>query len=150
MNNGITVRGIPEVTRNLEEFPKLLVMSCFAKALSRAIAVFEAELRATCPEADYETTSSEEYGTLLENLMSTVEIDSGGRGGRARVGFGKKSMVALWLEYGHRKVTHSGKDIGFVPANPFMRRAFAAVAERAVEVFVEEVKAFMQQGSIAA
>src|ERR1700733_5711926 len=105
---GITVRGIPEIQRNLAEFPKVLVMGAFNKALSRAAAVFEAELRSRTPESDY-STSSEEYGHLVDCLMDVIEIDSGGRGGRASIGFGRKSMVALWVEFGHRMVSHSGK-----------------------------------------
>src|SRR6185312_12470271 len=94
----IVVRGIPEVTRNLAAFPRTLVISCFSKALSRAAGVFEQELAARCPEADLGATSDEDYGTLLDNLMSEVEIDVNGRGGRASVGFGRKGMVAMWVE----------------------------------------------------
>lgn len=140
---GITVRGIPEVQRNLESFPRLLVLNCFQVALSRAIAVIEEEVRTRTPESDY-STSSEEYGHLLDNLMSEVTIDTQGRGGFARVSFGKKSYVALFIEYGHRMVTHGGKDTGkFVQANPFMRQAFEAAADKAFDVFAETVREYM-------
>jgi hypothetical protein len=144
---GITVRGIPEVQRNLAEFPKLLVMGAFNKALSRAAAVFETELRARTPESDY-STSSEEYGHLVDNLMDVIEIDSNGRGGRVSIGFGRKSMVALWVEYGHRMLSHSGKGKGTVQAHPFMRPAFEAAAEAALEAFTLAIQEFLQQDNI--
>jgi len=151
MDEGVIVRGIPQVQRNLAEFPRLLVMRCFGKALSRAAGVFEQELAARCPEAKDYAPSDDEYGPLLENLMSVVTIDTNGQGGRAQIGFGKKSMVALWIEYGHRIVTHAGRDTGKVAvANPFMRRAFAAAAERAVTVFVETVQEFLESDEIFA
>ena len=151
MPEGITVRGIPQVQANLKGFPRILVMGCFAKALSRAAGVFEEALAAECPEAEMETTSSEKYGTLLENIMSIVTIDTQGRGGRASIGFGKKGFVAVFIEYGHRMMTHQKKDTGkFVPQNPFMRRAFSRAADKALEAFTEEVENFMQSGSAAA
>jgi hypothetical protein len=148
---GITVRGIPEVQGFLSGFPKMLVMGCFAKALSRAAGVFEAELRAHMPETDY-STSSEEYGHLLDNLLSEVTIDTGGRGGKARIGFGRKGMVALWVEFGHRMLSHGKKPtkLDRVKANPFMRRAFEAAANAAVDAIIDTVREFMQSGAKAA
>lgn len=144
MAEGITVRGIPELQRNLAAFPRLLVMGCFAKALSRAAGVFEEALRAECPDADF-ASSDEDYGKLLDNITSEVVIDTQGRGGRAKIGFGRKGFVALWVEYGHRMLSHEGKKtkLDRVKANPFMRKAFETAADRAVEVFVETVKEFM-------
>ncbi len=141
---GITVRGIPEIKRNLSNFPRALVIGCFNRALSRAAAVFEAEVRERCPETDF-STSSEEYGHLVDNLQSTITIDSQGRGGKARIHFGKSSFVALWVEYGHRMVTHKGRQVGTVAANPFIRQAFAAAADRALEVVIETVQEYMKE-----
>lgn len=147
---GITVTGIPDVQRNLSNFPRLLVMQCLGKALSKAAGVFEEELRATCPETDY-STSSDDYGHLVDNLLSEVTIDTEGRGGKASVGFGRKGMVALWVEYGHRMLSHSGAPtkLARVQANPFMRRAAEAAADRAIEVFTETIKEYMKTGNIS-
>jgi hypothetical protein len=146
---GITVRGIPQVQRALADFPRLLVMDCFRVALGRAAAVFEEELDARCPESDY-STSSEEYGHLIDNLVSEITIDTQGRGGRVKIGFGKKGFVALWIEYGHRMVTHKGKTVGSVAAHPFMRASFESAADRALEVFTETVRDYLNTGRIAA
>ena len=136
----IDVRGIPEVQRNLSAFPRLLVLQCFRKALSRAAGVFEEELRRRAPETDY-STSSDEYGHLVDNIMSTVTLDTQARGGGARVSFGDKTFVAYLVEFGHRMVTHKGKQVGDVAPHPFIRAAFESAADRALEVFTEEVQA---------
>lgn len=146
---GITVRGIPEVQRNLADFPKLLVMGAFTKALSRAAAVFEAELRANTPETDY-STSSDEYGHLVDCLTDELEIDTNGRGGRVRVGFGRKGYVALWVEYGHRMLSHSGQKtkLDRTKANPFMRQAFENAADAALDAFTEAIQEFLAADGI--
>jgi bacteriophage HK97-gp10 putative tail-component len=149
MPEGITVRGIPEVQQNLKGFPRLLVLNCFRQALARAASVFEEELAVRAPETEY-STSSEDRGHLIDSIMSDITIDTQGRGGRVKVGFGKKDMVALWVEYGHRMLSHSGKPIGTVPAHPFIRPAFEAAADRAIEVFTETVQEYMQSGSAIA
>ncbi len=153
---GITVRGIPEVQSYLRDFPRILAINCFRKALGRAAAVFEQELRARCPEADL-ATSDDDYGKLIDNLISTITIDSQGRGGRMQIGFGRKGFVAMFVEYGHRMVAHGataadrknnyeGKLLGAaVPPYPFMRPAFAAAADKAIEVVVEEIQEFMRK-----
>lgn len=145
---GITVRGIPEVQRNLAAFPQLLVMQCLLKAVSRAAAVIEEELAARTPE-DEDARSTEEYGLLIENLMSVVTVDENGQGARASIGFGKKGFIALFVEYGHRLV-RGGNQYGSVAPHPFMRAAFEAAAEKAVDVFIEEVRNYLTEGSIAA
>jgi HK97 gp10 family phage protein len=142
----ITVRGLPEVQRNLSEFPRLLVMSCFAKALARAAAVFEDELRARTPETDF-STSSEEYGHLSEAIMDELAIDTQGRGGRVRIGFGQKDFVARFVEYGHRMVSHRGHVTGTVAPHPFMRPAFEAAAAAALDAFINTVNEFMESGA---
>lgn len=141
MAAGITIRGIPEIQRNLRDFPRQLVQRAFTKALSRAAAVFEEELRSRCPESD--SDSSDESGHLIDFLTSEITIDSGGRGGRARIGFGRLSRRALWVEYGHRMVSHKGKQIGEVKPHPFMRAAFAAAADKAIEAFTEAIREYM-------
>ncbi len=147
---GITVQGLAEVQKNLSAFPRLLVVGCFNKAFKRAAAVFEEEIRANTPETEY-STSSEEYGHLVDNLMDEISLDTQGRGGRLKIGFGKAGFVALFVEYGHRMVTHSKKDTGkFVPANPFMRKAFAAAAGKALEAFTEAIQEYMKTASIKA
>ncbi len=148
-NAVITVRGIPEVQKTLAAFPRLLVLRCFHKALSRAAGVMEEELRARCPESDY-STSSEEYGHLVENISSQITLDTQNRGGRARIGFGNKSFVALWIEYGHRMVTHKGRVVGSVQSHPFIRQSFEAAADRALEAFIEEVQNFMSSADLRA
>lgn len=138
----IRITGLEQVQRALKELPKELVIGTFAKALDRSAGVIAAELeaRATAlPDTDTDTP-------LSEHVITSVEVDAGGRGGVAHIGFdqttdertGKpQDKKALWVEFGHEMVTHDGKNIGHVPAHPFVRPAFDASAEKATEVFQE-------------
>lgn len=157
---GITVRGIPEVQSNLRALPKLLVMECFSKGLHAAAQVMESAVRVRLPY-DRTASSVEEYGLLLNDLVSIVTIDTNGNGGQVQITFRKKAMVALWVEYGHRlvrggrlasKKNKSGKGtvIGQVPPHPFLRPAFEAAADAAIDAFVAAVQSYMTEGSIAA
>jgi HK97 gp10 family phage protein len=132
----ITVHGLAEVQRALREAPRTLVLRSFARALSAGAGVIEAELAVRTPIGD-ETTNNELLGHLVDNITSEVKVDTQGRGGTARVGFGKKGYVARWLEYGHRQVSHQpGKrQVGRTAAHPFMRPAVTASAEGAIEAF---------------
>ena len=157
---GITVRGIPELQRNLLAFPKLLMMECIAVALRRAADVFVAVVRARCPmgKGEFDAESGEfadGFAHLVEAVEAKVIIDPRGHG-RARIGFGKLGYRALFVEFGHRMVGHRnqgrvadlrslGKD---VPAHPFMRPAFEAGAEAALEAFTQAVEEYMSSGSV--
>ena len=137
MAAGITITGLEQVQRRLREAPSLLVAKAMHTALDRGIGVIAAEVEALTPE---------DTGDLKEHVITRVEIDVQNRGGSAAVGFastphertGRASdAVALWVEMGHRMVSHDGKEIGHVPPHPFMRTAFTVAADRAIEVFAE-------------
>jgi HK97 gp10 family phage protein len=136
----IQIRGLEQVQQHLEELPTLLVARAFAKALDQAGGVMAAEVEARTPI---------ETGELSENVIVAVEVLVEKKGGRALVGFdphkrhagegASMDSVALWVEMGHREVTHKPKkqEIGHVPAKPFMRGAFETAADRTIEVFAE-------------
>ena len=107
-----------------------------------------------CPVKAEDTGGLLDKGVLRESITITgIEIDSNGRGVRGHVGFTTNNAadhVALWIEYGHRIVVRdsvlsyidnrgrrrSGSVQGFVAPNPFMRKAFEASRDAAVEAFV--------------
>lgn len=141
--------GLSEAQRNLANASRLIAAASFAKALDRAAGVFAAEVELRASALVGESGS----GTpLAEHVITSVEVDAQGRGGRAQVGFdssqdertGKpQDLKALWVEYGHIQLTHKGdapvKGKKFVPAEPFMRPAFEAAARPALEVFTEAI-----------
>ena len=142
----IQITGLEQVQRNLAEAPAHIVASSYTKALDAGIKVIEAEVAARTPVQVEDYGLHQESGSLLDHIMTTVEIDSSLRGGVAKVGFGKYGQVANWVEYGHRQVTHQpGKrEVGFTPAHPFMRPALAAAADAAIEAFAETLAASLE------
>lgn len=136
----LRITGLEQVQRRLKEAPSLLVAKAFHQALDRAAGVFAGEVEMRC----------EEMEELAENVIVDVEVDVAKQGGTAFVGFshtpsertGKPlDLIAMWIEFGHMVLTHKGETPSHgkthVPADPFMRPAFDAAAERALEVFQE-------------
>lgn len=137
----LKISGLDQVQRRLREAPNTLVAKSFAKALDRAGGVIAAEVERRTPIGP--------EGDLKEHVIVKVEVDTAARGGSALIGFSSATsgrtgkpmdLIAYWVEYGHRLVGHGKrkkdrKDLGKVPPHPFMRPAFDASADRAVEVF---------------
>ena len=132
----IQISGLEQVQRRLAETPEALVRKAFETALDRAIGVVAAEVEARTPVGEAEE--------LAEAVITRVKLDEQNRGGQAAVGFSSRQSertgrpldeIALWVEYGHRMVTHHGQQVGHVPAHPFLRPALASAGDRAIEVF---------------
>ena len=145
----MTVTGLAEVQAMLRDAPRHIVAAGFARAGRAAADVFVAELEVRTPvrtEALWNDETFSEFkdqtgGDLKAALMSEVLLDSQFRGVHVAVGFGKQGHVANWVEYGHKMVTHkpAKKEVGFVSAHPFMRPAFEAAGDRAIDAFVESL-----------
>ncbi|HXI42061.1 MAG TPA: hypothetical protein VNH83_18915, partial [Bryobacteraceae bacterium] len=140
----ITVTGIEEACAFLDSAPKIIVSQAFLRALEAAAKVIEAEIWPRVPQ-DVEAALNQAHGgrgLLVANLDHWIEIDSQSRGGFVQIGFGPLGHIALWVEYGHSMTGHlpAKNPLGKpVPAKPFMRQAFAASVDRALEAFVEQV-----------
>lgn len=143
---GITITGCGDVINWMETFPKEIVLLGFFKALSAAIQVFESELRIKTPirkETLWNDETFSEFsniigGALRAALVHNVVLDSQYRGGYSEVGYGKLGYIANFVEFGHAKVIY-GKHIGHVPAHPFMRSAFDAVNQEAIDAFASVI-----------
>lgn len=124
----IDIRGIEETIRELERAPERIVKGAFARALTASAAVI---MKAVNPRTPVE------HGDLKAALTFDVAIDSQGRGGVAKIGFGKLGWKARLVEYGHRMIGHKPgkKQSGQVTAHPFMRPALETSAEEAIEAF---------------
>lgn len=146
------VEGIDETVAMLKAKPKAIVASGYVKALQAGSAPIVAELVSRAPVgsttrwndetfSEFEDTTG--HGTLKTSVVVEIVLDSEFRGGYAKIGFGAQGHKALWLEYGHRLVVGKKKTgqkvIGFVKPHPFMRAAASATADRAIQVFQEEL-----------
>jgi hypothetical protein len=131
----VNVEGLEDTRRDLYDLPEQIVRELFPAALKAGGDVLQAELEARTPKSPDESTSAKEYGTLRADLGSEIEIQEQELTGSVKVGFGKTGYIALFIEYGHRKVTHDGKQVGHTAAVPFMRQAAEAAEDAAVEAF---------------
>lgn len=172
MDTIITVEGLSETVAMLQQASKTIIASGFVNALSEAGNVIGDALEVAAPVKKDENDFGgllKEQGELRDSVMVAVELDTGLRGGRVNVGFTSENSaasVALWVNDGHRIVVaggfyidnrgkrRKGTEIGMVPPNPFMLRAFDASKEAAIEAFsnsiAETVKRAFPQGVIAA
>lgn len=148
MSNAIiTVVGVEDVQRMLSDAPKTIVASGFLKALSAGANVFADELELKTPVKKADTGGLLDKGVLRESIAIDVELDSQFRGGSADVHFGKNGFIANFVEFGHRMIGHKsgGKKVlgsveaTSVPPYPFVRPAFDAGANRAIEAFTNSI-----------
>lgn len=144
----LSITGLEQVQRMLNDAPAHVVAGGYVKALQAASSVMEGALYAAAPERD-EGERSEDTPHLRDEIVSDVALDSGLRGGQARIGFTKRvASVALWLEYGHRMVGHAPelKEFGFIGPHPFMRAAFDGAADQAIEAFADSLAQSVSSG----
>ncbi len=130
--SAVRISGFDEVNRVLAEKRKQLE-NAFVKAVEAASDVIEAEVRARTPVGETE----EGKRHLRDAIIHVIRIDPLFRFVSGSVGFGTEGYRAVWVEYGHRMVSHKPKKtlIGQVPPHPFLRPAFEACKQRAVEAF---------------
>ena len=143
----LRITGLREVQQKLKDASRLIVAASYAKALDRAGGVFAAAIQERAEGLDESGSDT----PLSEHVVVTVEVDTQKRGGIATVGFDStqdartgipQDLKAFLVEFGHRLVSHKPdkKEVGHVPAHPFVGPAFDQSADKAVEVFAETLK----------
>lgn len=140
----VTMTGLGDVQKLLRESPKHIVVVGYAKALNAGAVVIEQTLQVMTPESGIDR---ENRLPLAESIVIEVEVDTEGKGGVAEVGFGANGYIANMVEYGHRMVTHAPgkKQVGDVPAHPFIRPAFDQSAEAAIAAFAASIEQTVRQ-----
>lgn len=131
----IDIQGIPEVVAYLDKLPVLVVKVTFRESLKAACEVLMAAIRPRIPEPPLKPRKGS--SPLSTALQYRTQVDPEGRGGSASIGFGKQGPLANWLETGHRMVGHRPKlkMLGFVRPFPFLRPAFQASYQEAIDAF---------------
>ena len=135
----ITVKGVEDTCKGLDQLPRSMVKHAFAKALAATSVPVVRALQARTPKLT---------GDLVEHITTEISIDAQGRGGRADTGFGKEGWKARLVEYGHRMVGHKPdkKEVGVVAPHPFMGPATVDAAEASVEAFDESLQDSIEAG----
>lgn len=146
-NRIVQITGIDEVCEFFDTLPALICSHAMSEALHAGIDVIETAVVDVTPVQVFGPLEQGET-RLREAAMTDVVVDSRGRGGIASMGFGKEGHKANWVEYGHRMVGHKpGKaDLGEVPPHPFMRPAFEASADAAIEAFTDSLTDSVNKG----
>lgn len=128
-------------------------------AVRDAANVIRDEMRIKAPELDEKTAASTSLnpGVLRHSIRTVVHPTD--RAGFVLAEIGPKRgiiHVAVWVEWGHRlvrggyssfkrgRLQGGGKEIGEVPAHPFLRPAFEASSQLALQEFARSLK--MQLG----
>lgn len=147
MANSVQIRGLEGVLDVLKSLPAELVSSkggLVLKALRKGARVIDKQRRANLLVVLNNATASgekESTGLLLKSLrISRGKAPFGGNGERVILGVGKHfyargsqvvstRKTATLLEYGSQQQ----------PAEPWIRPAFNATADRALQVVVQEI-----------
>jgi hypothetical protein len=138
----ITITGIPETLRFLEEAPKVIVVNTFVKAFAAASEPITEALTANTP---VQFIGPREKGErrLIDSIVVDLNIDPSLKGAQMDIGFEGRPQgsKANWLEYGHRIVGHKPnlKDTGKrTTPTFFMRKSVDASYGPAIEKWSDE------------
>jgi len=140
------VKGLSEVEAKLKGLSLKLATRSVRKAVGAGLVVLADEVRSRTPV---------ETGLLKSSVAGTIRVSPKEGGAVGVVSFGPQGYVARLVEFGHRtraksetgKSKKSGAIIGHVPPHPFMRPAFDASKERAVEAFTNTLKTEVESNS---
>jgi hypothetical protein len=142
MSDALTITGLKE-TQTMMIRLAADIGAGLEPALQAASRVIEQELFENIPRSKKGHDDKSKYPPLASSLVTDIRIR--GTFGVASVGFGDAGQVALWNEYGHRIVAHSGMDSGKkTQPRPFMRRSADNAADRAIDAFAESFAATLR------
>ena len=145
----LEVHGLPELNEMLSQLPARIAKQVFGRALKVAGQVVKTEMVGRCPVKTKDAgpkSNSLPDGALKADIGSKASLYPQNNAGACRIGpSAETAYVAVWLEYGHAKVSHgkkrNRKTLGNVPAIPFMRQSADATAQTAVDAFAAELGA---------
>ena len=151
----IEIRGGAELQAKLDQLKKEEADAIMRKALRAGAQVVRDEIAARAPEqvnSPGKDSTALPAGALKNDVIVTTPRKT--TGPLVIVDFGKYTRrVALWVEYGHRlvrggylkvlangKTRGRGEEVGAVQPHPFVRPAFEASSQRAVDAVTESIK----------
>jgi hypothetical protein len=137
----VKIENADQIADDLAAFPSDLMGARLYPALQTGGEVLMSAVLARTP-SDPDATSAQEYGDLKSAIE--VKVDLYENGGMAKVGFGEKSYISNWVEYGHWQMSHGASKeakrvLGIVAAHPFLRPATATAGDEVFEAFAESL-----------
>lgn len=126
------VSGLKELKANLEKLGADVAKGVMTEGLEAGGKVLMAGILPRTPVRE---------GELAAHITMATEVAPSGTAGEVKVGFGKQGHIARFVEFGHKMVTHEGKQVGHVPAHPFMRPGFDASKTEARNAVIEVIRA---------
>lgn len=144
--------GVEEMRGKLKYLRGVFRDDVIRKASRAGAKVIQEEMITRAPLLDHKSprSTAQDPGTLKKSIRTLVRKPQDGVG-EAIIGPLRDSFLARWVEYGHRLVKGGysrmhksgrgyrgpGRQVGFVPAHPFLRPAFEASRRRALEKVAE-------------
>lgn len=130
----VKIQGLEGIEEKLRSAGTKLAAKALRRALRVGGNVLRDEIRARTPV---------ETGILRKNVKLRVSVSAKREESIAKVGFGRQTVVARAVELGHRQLTHKKqgkKQVGQVPAHPFIRPAFEAAKQKAIDAFAQTIR----------
>jgi HK97 gp10 family phage protein len=132
----VEIKGLAELRATLLSLPEKIQHRILRKSLQAGINVLGNAIKERTPV---------DSGLTKESVGTVVKVSDRQSGGVAVVGFGEQGFRARQVEFGHREVSHTGKEIGHVAPHPWIRPSFDASAPAALDAFVETVRASLPE-----
>lgn len=157
----VHIEGLEELKAKFQRMKDVDRDKAIAKGLRAGAKMFQAEIASRAPEqAIHAGGDSLPAGALKNDIVVTSTQK---REGYLEVDVQPAKYtahIAMWVEYGHRlvrggyshksrkdpgKYRGKGKQVGAVPAHPFIRPGYEAVAEEATNRIVQVVAAEIEK-----
>lgn len=126
----VDVRGLSEVIKQLEKFPKEIEKRVVRRELRKASKIILSEAKQRAPRRS---------GELEKGLKIRMKAKKGSRWLRSQVR--STARHSHLIEFGHRMVGHkpNKKVVGFVPPTPYLRPAMINNQDRVMSTLGEGV-----------
>jgi HK97 gp10 family phage protein len=156
MPMGATITGFSEMQGKAKLLREAMRNQIAVDAVRAGATVIRDAMAAEAPVMEQEKTpesTAADPGALRDAIrMTSPRIDVQGMV-RSLIGVAKRmAYLGRWIEYGHRLVKGGrsrlgpkgkydpGRTIGFVPADPFLRRSYERTEREAIEAFMETAR----------
>ncbi len=125
----IRIEGMKELIDKIRDLPIKLQRQLERGALRKALQPLKNAIESKAPVG--------ETGRLADSIVIRTRTKKGALSGEVVVQAPHSHLV----EFGHRMVSHSGREVGVVPPHPFARPALDETASEVLRIAANEVQA---------